>query len=228
MMMKELPETSANKKSGARRVYTQSFMDSSAKSNSSVKEAEDISQAQRFDKLKLFDNLSEIMKQERRSPRGEAPFGNVLEISKQERRSHRGETDDKTGAVSEAPTPAKAKGASPPTLSRFMKAQPEPSANKVVGSRSVQHQPPTDLSAKSKKVKEAEEVRQGSQQKRSPRAPPQKRAPPRATKSLDENQFKSVLGRNRGPIPRKIEEDTDKISAAYAKRFESFESSLFG
>jgi hypothetical protein len=86
------------------------------------------------------------------------------------------------------PVPAKSKGASPAALSRFMKAEPKTSANKLSGSRSVQYQPPADLGRHSKKVKEAEDVPSGS---------PRKLHPVRGnTKSLDHSDFKRELSQN--------------------------------
>jgi hypothetical protein len=79
------------------------------------------------------------------------------------------------------PPSAKPKGASPAALSRFIKAEPKTSTDRLSGSRSVQYQPPAALGSTSKKVKEAEDVPSGS---------PRKRPPFRGnTKSLDESNL---------------------------------------
>jgi hypothetical protein len=101
----------------------------------------------------------------------------------------------------------KPKGASLAALSRSMKPQPESSINTINCSRSVQLQPSTDGSAKSKNVK-AENALPGRQQKRPqpqslqslgdelPRSFHQKRAPPKSTKSLDEKGLSCLISRS--------------------------------
>jgi hypothetical protein len=233
--MKAQPVPSVNKVTGS-----QPSMDASAKSKK-VKEAEDappgsLRKKSRLRASKSFEDDLPRAPPQKRSPPPKA----TKSLDENEFRSKLGhnrgpylgkivEDIDKTSTASEAqaPTPAKAKGASPAALSKFMKAQPVPSVNKVTGSRSVQLQPSMDASAKSKKVKEAEDAPPGSLRKKSrlrasksfeddlPRAPPQKRSPPpKATKSLDENEFRSKLGHNRGPYLGKIVEDIDKTSTA--------------
>jgi hypothetical protein len=82
--------------------------------------------------------------------------------------------------------PGKRPGASPAALSRFMKAEPKKSANKLSGSRSVQLPPASGPT--SKKVKEAEDV-----PSESPRKWPLFRG---NTKSQDESNFKGELSQN--------------------------------
>jgi hypothetical protein len=129
--------------------------------------------------------------------------------------SYLGKTDedaDKAGTAPEAPGSAKAKGASrPAALSRFMKSQSESSINKPIGSLCVQLQSSMDISAKSKHMKETEDSLRSSQRKSSqprslhdlPPIPPRKREPPKASKSLDENVFKSKLGHNPPTLARR-------------------------
>jgi hypothetical protein len=122
---------------------------------------------------------------------------------------------DKPGTASNAPTPAKSKGASPAALSSFTMEQPNFRVDKMVRCRSVQQlQPSTKRSAMSKRVKEAEDVPPGKPRKNSsinsfedelPGSPPE-RAPPTASKSLDEYEFRRIV-----PSLGKIDEDSDKL-----------------
>jgi hypothetical protein len=206
--MKAQPEPSANKLIGSRSVQYQPPTDLSAKSKK-VKEAEDVHQGShqrrpQFRASKSFDDDLPRAQPQRRTPPRATKY-----LDENEFRPELGQNRvPYLGKNSDASAFAKLKGASPPALSRW---QPEPSVNRMIGPRSEHHQPPTDLSAKSKKVKEAEDVHQGSQQKRPqlrasksfdddlPRAPPQRRAPPSRTKSPDENEFGPELGQNRVP-----------------------------
>jgi hypothetical protein len=100
--------------------------------------------------------------------------------------------------------PGKRKGASPAALSRFMKAEPKKSANKLSGSRSVQlpASGPT-----SKKVKEAEDV-----PSEGPRKWPLFRG---NTKSQDESNFEGELTQNtRAPPLGKINDGGDTPGTA--------------
>jgi hypothetical protein len=99
------------------------------------------------------------------------------------------EDSDKPGTASEAPTSSKSKGASPAALSRFVKEQPKLRVDKMLRSHSAQQlQPSKKKSAKSKKVKEAEDVPSGSPGKR-PRARGK-------TMSLEEDFFLDELDQN--------------------------------
>jgi hypothetical protein len=111
----------------------------------------------------------------------------------------------KPGTASEAPVFT---GASPAALSRFMKEQPKSSTDKLSESRSVQYQPRAFLGDMFRKVKEAEDATPGSLRNRAQLqasksfeghlsgGPPQRRAPAKATKSFDENEFRSELARS--------------------------------
>ena len=132
---------------------------------------------------------------------------------------------NKVGAASEAPTST---GASTAALSRFMKAEPKASVNWMSGSRSIMSQSRIALGDMFRNLKEAEEAENaedtpsGSQRTNpqfrahksfeddSPVGPPRKRTPPKATKSLDRNDFRNQLGHNQLTYIDKIEGDSDK------------------
>jgi hypothetical protein len=95
-----------------------------------------------------------------------------------------------------------------------MKEQPKSYANKISGSRSVQYHPRAILGDMFRKVKEAEDVPPANQRKKAqlqasksfeehlPGGPPQRRAPPKATKSFDETEFRSDVVRNGVRYPK--------------------------
>jgi hypothetical protein len=224
--MKAQPEPSANNLLGSCSEH-QPIKHSSAKSKK-VKEAEDVrqgSQEQRPRSKSFEDDPPKAPPQKRTPPRATKSLDEIeFEVELGHNRDHNlgkiDEDNDKAGTASEAPASTKAKGASPTVLPTSMKAQPEPSAKNLLGSRS-EHQPTKHSNAKSKKVKEAEDVRRGSQEQRPrsksfeddpPKAPPQKRTPPRATKSLDEIEFELELGHNRDHNLGKIDEAKEKAN----------------
>ena len=83
-----------------------------------------------------------------------------------------------TGTDSNSPTSTKVKGSPPAALSKFIKKQGKSSAITTMSSRSVQVESSTDKTP-----------RDGT--------PRRRRAPPKSTKSLDRNEFRSQLGHNR-------------------------------
>jgi hypothetical protein len=97
----------------------------------------------------------------------------------------------KSRTASEAPVSI---GASQAALSRFMKAQPKSSVNKMSGSRSVMSQSRELLGDMFRNLKEAEAAPpEGGSFVGNPR----RRKKPSATKSLDGNEFRDMLVRSR-------------------------------
>jgi hypothetical protein len=198
--MKAQPEPSVSKVSESRSVQYQPPADSSNKSRRKAKEAEDVPPRSPRKRAPVRGNTKSLDEDVFR--------GKIGQNSQVRSRRKNDEDNDTPGTASKAPVPARMTSASPAALSRFMKAQPEPSVSKVSESRSVQYQPPADSSNKSRrKVKEAEDV---------PPESPRKRAPVRGTtKSLDEEFFRGKIGQNSlVRSRRKNDEDSDKPGTA--------------
>jgi hypothetical protein len=208
--MKALPEPCANKMSGSCRVHTQSSMDRKAKSKK-VKGAEDALQGSNQKRAHLrasksFGDNAPGGPQKRAPPKSTRSLDEDIRINRGTNGFDKVPRSSETGA------------------DHKVQRNPAPPASRL---KKTQRRARMDSSAKSKKVKGAEDALQGSNQKRAQlRASksfgddtpggPHKRAPLKATQSLDGNEFRRKLVKNQIPyIPSEVGEGTEQPDMAF-------------